>query len=104
MEIKTLEHYAIMKLEEKDRRIEELEREQDKLMAKLDELTQEYQHMRQQVSEFGARCEIDYYKGEIDRKYISFPVINSINWNNETEPDFDMLVKLFGIKEDEDES
>ena len=104
MEIKTLEHYAIMKLEEKDRRIEELEREQDKLMAKLDELTNEYQHLRQQVSEFGARCEINYYNDEIDRKYISFPVVNSINWNNETEPEFDMLVKLFGIKEDEYES
>ena len=104
MEIKTLEHYAIMKLEEKDRHIEELEREQDKLMAKLDELTQEYQHLRQQVSEFGARCEIHSYSIKPDRKYISCPSINSINWNNEPEPEFDMLVKLFGIKEDEDES
>ena len=101
MEIKTLEHYAIMKLEEKDRRIEELEREQDKLMAKIDELTQEYQHLRQQVSEFGTRCEIHSYNSEIDRKYISFPSVNSKDWNNETEPEFDMLVKLFGIKEDE---
>ena len=103
MEIKTLEQYAIMKLEEKDNRIEELEREQDKLMAKLDELTNEYQHLRQQVSEFGARCEIHSYNIEPDRKYISFPSVNSKNWNNETEPEFDMLVKLFGIKEDEDE-
>ena len=100
MEIKTLEHYAIMKLEEKDRRIEELEREQDKLMAKSDELTQEYQHLRQQVSEFGNRCEICYYSSEIDRKYISFPVVASVNWDNEPEAEFDMWVKLFGIKED----
>ena len=53
MEIKTLEHYAIAKLEEKDRRIEELEREQDKLMAKVDELTQEHQTMVQNLKKFG---------------------------------------------------
>lgn len=104
MEIKTLEHYAIAKLEEKDRRIEELEREQDKLMSKIDELTQEYQHLRQQVSEFGARCEIHSYNSEPTRKFISFPSVNSKNWNDEPEAEFDMLVNLFGIKEDEDES
>ena len=104
MEIKTLEHYAIAKLEEKDRRIEELEREQDKLMSKIDELTQEYQHLRQQVSEFGARCDIHSYNSEPDRKYISFPSVNSTNWNDEPEAEFDMLVNLFGIKEDKDES
>ena len=104
MEIKTLEHYAIAKLEEKDRRIEELEREQDKLMSKIDELTQEYQHLRQQVSEFGARCDIHSYSSEPDRKYISFPSVNSKNWNDEPESEFEMWVTLFGIKEDEDES
>jgi len=104
MEIKTLEQYAIAQLEEKDRRIEELVQEQDKLMAKVDELTQEYQHLRQQVSEFGASCEIHFYNSEPDRKYISFPSVNSKNWNGEPEAEFDRLVKLFGIKEDEDES
>lgn len=104
MEIKTLEHYAIMKLEEKDKCIEALMQEQDKLMSKIDELTQEYQHLRQQVSEFGTRCEIHSYNSEPDRKYISFPSVNSKNWNGEPEAEFDRLVKLFDIKEDEDES
>lgn len=104
MEIKTLEQYAIAQLEEKDRRIEELECERDKLMSKIDEITQEYQHLRQGVKEFGTRCEIHSYNSEPDRKYISFPSVNSKNWNGEPEAEFDRLVKLFDIKEDEDES
>lgn len=104
MEIKTLEQYAIAQLEEKDRRIEELECERDKLMSKIDEITQEYEHLRQGVKEFGARCGIQSYSSAPTRKYISFPSVNSIDWNDEPEVEFERWVNLFDIKEDEDES
>ena len=111
MEIKTLEQYAIMKLEEKDRRIEELERGQDKLMAKLDELTQEHQTMLQDFKKFCQMFEVRSWSDGTGM-YISFDCGNSNSYSEELREQFYWVVDVFGLKlpefnapkEDEDES
>ena len=111
MEIKTLEHYAIMKLEEKDRRIEELEREQDKLMAKLDELTQEHQTMLQDFKKF---CQMFEARSWSDGSGmdVAFDCGNSKSYSEELSEQFYWVVNMLGLKlpefntykEDEDEN
>ena len=111
MEIKTLEQYAIMKLEEKDNRIEELEREQDKLMAKIDEITQEHQTMLQDFNKF---CEMFEVRSWSDGTgmYISFDCGNSNSYSEELREQLYCVVNLVGLKlpefntykEDEDEN
>ena len=104
MEIKTLEHYAIMKLEEKDRRIEELEREQDKLMAKIDELTQNFK----KLGEFFEVRSLSNGAG----MYVAFDCGYSNSYSEELREQFYWVVNMLGLKlpefntpkEDEDES
>ena len=104
MEIKTLEQYAIMKLEEKDRRIEELEREQDKLMAKLDELTQDFKKL-------GEMFEVRSWS-DGSGMYVAFDCGYSNSYSEEVREQFYWVVNMLGLKlpefntpkEDEDES
>ena len=104
MEIKTLEHYAIMKLEEKDRRIEELEREQDKLMAKIDEFTQDFKKLGEM---FEVRSLING-----TGMYVAFDCGYSNSYSEELREQFYWVVNMLGLKlpdinkhkEDEDES
>ena len=111
MEIKTLEQYAIMKLEEKDNRIEELEREQDKLMAKIDELTQEHQTMLQDFKKFCQMFEVRSWSDGTGM-YISFDCGNSNSYSEELREQVYWVVNLLGLKlpevntykEDEDEN
>lgn len=111
MEIKTLEQYAIAQLEEKDRRIEELEREQDKLMSKLDELTQEHQTMVQNLKKFGEFFEVRSWNDHTGM-YISFDCGCSNSYSEELRDQFFWVVDMLGLelpepkkpKEDEDES
>lgn len=100
MEIKTLEHYAIMKLEEKDRRIEELEREQDKLMLKLDELTQEHQTTLQNLKKFGELFEVRSWNDGSGRSgmYVSFDCGSSISYSEELRNQFFWVVNMLGLK------
>ena len=114
MEIKTLEHYAIAKLEEKDRRIEELEREQDKLMSKIDEITQEHQTMVQNLKKFGEFFEVRSWNDGTGM-YVSFDCGCSNSYSEELRDQFFWVVNLLGLelpepmrpkkpKEDKDES
>ena len=111
MEIKTLEHYAIMKLEEKDRRIEELEREQDKLMAKLDELTKVNQTMLYDRKKLGKMFEVRSWS-DGSGMYVAFDCGYSNSYSEELREQFYWVVDVFGLKlpefnthkEDEDES
>lgn len=111
MEIKTLEQYAIAQLEEKDRRIEELEREQDKLMSKLDELTQEHQTMVQNLKKFGEFFEVRSWNDHTGM-YISFDCGCSNSYSEELRDQFFWVVDMLGLelpelkkpKEVEDES
>lgn len=111
MEIKTLEQYAIAQLEEKDRRIEELEREQDKLMSKLDELTQEHQTMIQNLKKFGEFFEVRSWNDGTGM-YVSFDCGCSNSYSEELRDQFFWVVDMLGLelpepkkpKEVEDES
>ena len=111
MEIKTLEHYAIMKLEEKDNRIEELEREQDKLMAKIDELTQEHQTMLQDFKKLGEMFEVHSFSNDTGM-YVAFDCGTSNSYSEELREQFYWVVNMLGLKlpefnnykEDENES
>ena len=111
MEIKTLEQYAIMKLEEKDNRIEELEREQDKLMAKIDELTQEHQTMLQDFKKFCQMFEVRSWS-DGSGMYVAFDCGNSNSYSEELREQFYWVVNMLGLKlpefntykEDEDEN
>lgn len=111
MEIKTLEQYAITQLEEKDRRIEELEREQDKLMSKLDELTQEHQTMVQNLKKFGEFFEVRSWNDGTGM-YVSFDCGCSNSYSEELRDQFFWVVDMLGLelpepkkpKEVEDES
>ena len=104
MEIKTLEHYAVMKLEEKDRRIEELEREQDKLMSKIDELTQDFKKL-------GEMFEVRSLSNGAGM-YVAFDCGYSNSYSEELREQFYWVVNMLGLKlpelntpkEDEDES
>ena len=104
MEIKTLEQYAIMKLEEKDRRIEELEREQDKLMAKIDEFTQNFKKL-------GEMFEVRSWS-DGSGMYVAFDCGYSNSYSEELREQFCWVVDMLGLKlpefnthkEDEDES
>ena len=97
MEIKTLEHYAIMKLEEKDRRIEELEREQDKLMAKIDELTQEHQTMLQDFKKFCQMFEVRSWS-DGSGMYVAFDCGYSNSYSEELREQFYWVVDVLGLK------
>ena len=111
MEIKTLEQYAIMKLEEKDNRIEELEREQDKLMAKIDELTQEHQTMLQDFKKLGEMFKVHNFSNGTGM-YVAFDCGYSNSYSEELREQFYWVVNMLGLKlpefntpkEDEDES
>ena len=111
MEIKTLEQYAIMKLEEKDNRIEELEREQSKMMAKIDELTQEHQTMLQDFKKLGEMFEVHSFSNDTGM-YVAFDCGYSNSYSEELREQFYWVVDVLGLKlpeinkhkEDKDES
>ena len=90
MEIKTLEQYAIMKLEEKDNRIEELEREQDKLMAKIDEFTQNFKKL-------GEFFEVRSWNDGTGM-YVAFDCGYSNSYSDELREQFYWVVDVLGLK------
>ena len=97
MEIKTLEHYAIMKLEEKDNRIEELEREQDKLMTKIDELTNVNQTMLQDRKKLGEMFEVHNFSNGTGM-YVAFDCGYSNSYSEELREQFYWVVDVLGLK------
>lgn len=90
MEIKTLEHYAVMKLEEKDRRIEELERE-------VDELTKVNQTMLQDRKKLGEMFEVRSWSNDTGM-YVAFNCGHSNSYSEELREQFYWVVDVLGLK------